>query len=62
MISEVEFSTIIKNLEHRWGLTLASFLPTEAQNQITNLQKELLYKFDICKKPPKSKGSEGFYF
>lgn len=42
-------STIVKDLEKRWGLTLVSFLPSEAQERIVLLQTELsklVYKRD----------------
>lgn len=62
MITEIEFSTIVKNLEPRWGLTTATFLPIAAQEQIKKLQIKLFNEFDNCDTPPKHNGSEYFYF
>lgn len=44
-ISTNVFSTIIKNLENRWGLTLVSFLAPKAQKEIEAIQSKL---FDCC--------------
>lgn len=33
--------TIVKNMERRWGLTLVSFLPPEAQDNVVTLQDEI---------------------
>ncbi len=47
-ISEEKFSSIIKNLEPRWGLTLASFLPQNAREDISKLQTAILNRWDKC--------------
>jgi hypothetical protein len=35
---EKTLSEVVKNLEKRWGLTLVSFLPSEAQEQVREVQ------------------------
>ena len=39
--SEVTLSAIVKNMEKRWGLTLISVLPPDAQARVEQLQQEI---------------------
>lgn len=44
---------VVKNLEKRWGLTLVSFLPPEAQSQVIRLQTSIVgfwsgHRVDEC--------------
>ena len=39
--TEALLAAVVKNLEKRWGLTLASFLPLSAHGSILQLQREV---------------------
>lgn len=45
-VSVDALSEIVKNLERRWGLTLVSFVPPKAQQEIIQLQSQLLARID----------------
>lgn len=47
-VSGEALSTIVKDLERRWGLTLVSFLPPAAQERIVQLQDEISNRLGGC--------------
>lgn len=54
--------TIVKNMERRWGLTLVSFLPPEAQDNVVTLQGEISKLCEGCSNVRKRRGSWFFEF
>ena len=46
-MSQEALLAIVKNLEKRWGLSLVSFLPVDAQEAITRIQAEISKATDL---------------